>query len=100
MSRVWRVCCRLANGRVWTKGLLLILWLLLILLWMVSPPLTAVKNIANLVDLKGEKGVYLDDCQLKRPSKWASDPEKAERLWKLSEELVGQKFDLGVKSRL
>jgi hypothetical protein len=27
--------------------------------------------------------VYLDDCQLKRPSKWASDAEKAERLWKL-----------------
>jgi len=52
------------------------------------------------VHLIGEKGVYMDDCQLKRPSKWASDPDKAERLWKLSEELVGQKLDVEVKSRL
>jgi len=44
--------------------------------------------------------VYLDDCQLKRPSKWASDAEKAERLWRLSEELVGEKFISGKESRL
>ncbi|TVY34838.1 Short-chain dehydrogenase-like protein [Lachnellula subtilissima] len=59
-------------------------------------------NLVAALDpaLDGERGLYLDDCQLKRPSKWASDPEKAERLWRLSEELVGQKFDLGMKSRL
>lgn len=44
--------------------------------------------------------MYLDDCQMKRPSKWASDVEKAERLWNLSEELVGEKFTKGKASRL
>ncbi len=39
-----------------------------------------------------EPGFYLEDCQMKRPSKWAADSEKAERLWKLSEELAGEKF--------
>ncbi|KAK0637999.1 Short-chain dehydrogenase TIC 32 [Lasiodiplodia hormozganensis] len=36
--------------------------------------------------------VYLDDCQVGKPEPYAVDPEKAERLWKLSEELVEQKF--------
>jgi len=44
-----------------------------------------------LTDLD-EQGFYLEDCQMKRPWKWAVDPEKAERLWKLSEELAGEKF--------
>lgn len=47
-----------------------------------------------------EKGVYLDDCQIRRPAKWAEDPEMAERLWRLSEELVGEKFGFGGKSCL
>jgi hypothetical protein len=44
--------------------------------------------------------VYLDDCQMGRPSKWASDTNKAKRLWVLSEELVGEKFTKGKSSRL
>ena len=44
--------------------------------------------------------MYLDDCQMRRPSKWASDIDKAERLWALSEELVGEKFTKGKASRL
>ncbi|KAH7393219.1 hypothetical protein BKA64DRAFT_709571 [Cadophora sp. MPI-SDFR-AT-0126] len=40
-------------------------------------------------------GVYLHDCQMKRPSKWAVDLVSAQRLWNVSEELVGEKFDLG-----
>jgi hypothetical protein len=47
-----------------------------------------------------EAGVYLDDCQMGRPSKWASDIDKAERLWVLSEEMVGEKFTKGKASRL
>jgi hypothetical protein len=47
-----------------------------------------------------ETGVYLDDCQLKKPSKWASDVDKAERLWRLSEDLVGEEFARGRNSRL
>lgn len=50
--------------------------------------------------LDAETGVYLDDCQLRRPSKWASDTDKAERLWRLSEDLVGEKFTSGKESRL
>lgn len=46
------------------------------------------------------QGVYLDDCQLRRPSKWAADAANAKRLWKLSEELVGEKFRFGELSRL
>jgi hypothetical protein len=48
----------------------------------------------------GEVGVYLDDCHLKRPSKWASDPVKAEKLWALSEKMVGERFGQGNVSRL
>ncbi|KAK1760254.1 hypothetical protein QBC47DRAFT_290421 [Echria macrotheca] len=44
--------------------------------------------------LNEPKGLYLDNCQFKDPYPHASDPVAAERLWKLSEELVGQKFDL------
>jgi hypothetical protein len=52
------------------------------------------------LSISAENGVYLEDCQMKRPSKWASEPEKAERLWKLSEDLVGEKFSHGKDSRL
>ena len=52
------------------------------------------------LDLLAEAGVYLDDCQTRRPSKWASDATKAERLWNLSEDLVGEKFGSGKQSRL
>ena len=40
------------------------------------------------------KGLYLKDCQIEDPAPHASDPKLAERLWHLSEELVGQKFKL------
>jgi hypothetical protein len=45
-----------------------------------------------------EEGVYLEDCQMRRPSKWATDPVAARRLWVLSEEMVGEKFDIGIGS--
>ncbi|KAK4234089.1 hypothetical protein C8A03DRAFT_47497 [Achaetomium macrosporum] len=40
------------------------------------------------------KGVYLSDCQIAEPFAHANDPVAADRLWKLSEELVGEKFAL------
>jgi hypothetical protein len=49
--------------------------------------------------LSGRGGIYLEDCQIARASKgeggagvesYAVDPKLAERLWQLSEELVGQ----------
>ncbi|KAK7958000.1 Short-chain dehydrogenase/reductase SDR [Apiospora saccharicola] len=36
---------------------------------------------------------YLSDCQFAEPAAWAKDAEAAEKLWKLSEELIGEKFD-------
>lgn len=38
------------------------------------------------------KGVFLEDCQLSFARPYAVDPVNAERLWVLSEKLVGQKF--------
>ena len=41
-------------------------------------------------------GVYLQDCQIAPDDEvkpFATDKKSAERLWKLSEELVGQTFD-------
>lgn len=40
------------------------------------------------------KGLYLKDCQIEEPAPHASDSKIAERLWHLSEDLVGQKFKL------
>ncbi|KAI0889112.1 NAD(P)-binding protein [Annulohypoxylon maeteangense] len=44
------------------------------------------------------EGVYLQNCDLTTDAKWvrewATDPELAEKLWTLSEELVGEKFDV------
>ncbi|KAK7955906.1 uncharacterized protein PG986_005128 [Apiospora aurea] len=37
---------------------------------------------------------FLSDCQVAEPSPWAKDAESAEKLWKLSEDLIGEKFDL------
>lgn len=38
--------------------------------------------------------IYLSDCQIAQAAAHASDEEAAERLWTLTEELVGQKFEL------
>ncbi|KAI1377615.1 NAD(P)-binding protein [Hypoxylon crocopeplum] len=49
-------------------------------------------------DLAKEEGVYMHDTVLITDPNWvkpwATDPELAEKLWKMSEELVGEKFDL------
>lgn len=37
--------------------------------------------------------VYLSNCQIQEPLEYSTDPEAAERLWKLSEDLVKQKFE-------
>jgi NAD(P)-dependent dehydrogenase (short-subunit alcohol dehydrogenase family) len=53
-------------------------------------------------DLEGQGGVYLHDCQVAPPATTgqagvmahATDPEKARRLWTISEEMVGERFPL------
>jgi NAD(P)-dependent dehydrogenase (short-subunit alcohol dehydrogenase family) len=44
---------------------------------------------------KGYSGSYMDDCQVhdEHCMEWAKDMNNANKLWKLSEDLVGQKFD-------
>jgi hypothetical protein len=46
-------------------------------------------------DSKSEyNGAYLEDCNIVRPLKpYAADKSKAERLWEMSEEMVGEKFE-------
>jgi NAD(P)-dependent dehydrogenase (short-subunit alcohol dehydrogenase family) len=43
---------------------------------------------------KDGKGVYMEDCQIAETKSWATDPVAAEKLWSVSEELVGEKFPL------
>ncbi|KAK0623785.1 putative short-chain dehydrogenase [Immersiella caudata] len=48
-------------------------------------------------ELKEHNGAYLQDCHIADPwtetvKSWATSPIEAERLWRLSEKLVGQEF--------
>ncbi|KAF9630440.1 Short-chain dehydrogenase/reductase SDR [Lasiodiplodia theobromae] len=43
--------------------------------------------------LNEPSGTFLSDCQYFEPPAYATDPEIAEKLWSLSEELVHEKFD-------
>ncbi len=43
--------------------------------------------------LPGLSPAYLADCRIQEPYEYALDPEGAEKLWRISEELVGQRFD-------
>ena len=42
-------------------------------------------------NLKPDSGVYMADCQFAEAPEWATSGEKAERLWKLSEQIVEEK---------
>ena len=48
--------------------------------------------VANLV--AAEASVYMDNCVQLAAAKHASDLSIAEKLWKLSEKIVGQEFEL------
>jgi NAD(P)-dependent dehydrogenase (short-subunit alcohol dehydrogenase family) len=48
---------------------------------------------ATAPELADTGGVYLADCQIAVARDWALDPQSASRLWVLSEDLVGQRFD-------
>ena len=42
--------------------------------------------------LSPEDGIFLEDCQISTAPEWATSKEKAEKLWKLSEEIVNDKL--------
>ena len=44
--------------------------------------------------LEKETGAYFEDCNVKQTREYATSLENAQRLWTLSEDLVGQRFDL------
>ncbi|KUI59247.1 Short-chain dehydrogenase TIC 32, chloroplastic [Cytospora mali] len=44
-------------------------------------------------DIAAKSPAYLSNCQIQEPLEYATNPEAAERLWELSEELVKQKFE-------
>ncbi len=60
---------------------------------------------ATAPELAGRGGLYLDDCQIGRLrtspddeggyEAWALDADAAAKLWRVSEELVGERFALG-----
>src|SRR5262245_9692579 len=60
---------------------------------------------ATAPELEGRGGLYLEDCQVAKVNdapeaydgvmSYALDPRNAERLWELSERLVGERFALG-----
>jgi hypothetical protein len=50
--------------------------------------------VTNIVS--GSNGAFLENCkpsQIKPEWSWASGKENADKLWTLSEEMVGQKFE-------
>ncbi|KAI1430168.1 putative retinol dehydrogenase 12 [Xylaria sp. FL1777] len=69
-----------------------------------EPPKTLQQGSASLIraaidpNLVNEEGIFIDDANLTTDPKdikpWATDPELAEKCWSLSEELVGEKFDI------
>ena len=58
---------------------------------------TPIRPMYMLISLKDHNGAYLQDCHVADPwtdtiKPWATDKVEAEKLWKLSEKLVGQEF--------
>jgi NAD(P)-dependent dehydrogenase (short-subunit alcohol dehydrogenase family) len=45
--------------------------------------------LASSPQVEGVSGKYFAKCKEKQPRKWAQDPASAERLWQVSEDLVG-----------
>ncbi|EXJ67729.1 uncharacterized protein A1O5_09075 [Cladophialophora psammophila CBS 110553] len=44
--------------------------------------------------IESQSGMYMTDCQCQSTYEYAESMEGAEKLWKLSEELVGEKFEI------
>ncbi|TPX13605.1 uncharacterized protein E0L32_006076 [Thyridium curvatum] len=68
--------------------------------WSIHPPKTTSQGVSTTLaaalrpDIEGDSGAYMSDCQPEATFEWATKEEYVEKLWTVSEELVGQKFDL------
>lgn len=49
-------------------------------------------TLVAVLDPALPNGAYLDDCQVKKPNPKVEDPEAIEKLWEVTEKIVGQKF--------
>jgi len=50
---------------------------------------------ASAAELAARGGLYLEDCEVStKAAPYALDPDAARRLWAMSEEMVGERFDL------
>ena len=56
--------------------------------------------VAEQTRVPDKSGIYLSDCRIAEAAAFATDAAMADRLWHLSEDLVGQRFDLEKQSRL
>jgi len=62
------------------------------------------QDAATAPELEGRGGLYLEDCHVAAVNdapdagdgvkSYALDPENAERLWQVSEQLIGERFPL------
>ena len=50
--------------------------------------------LASSAEVDGVSGQYFVKCKPRTPRSWARDPEAAQRLWRVSEELVGLELPL------
>ncbi|CAN8097093.1 unnamed protein product [Discula destructiva] len=48
-------------------------------------------------EIPGPEHIYFSDCQIAHPAPWAVHPNHAERLWRLSEQLVGGSPEAGCR---
>lgn len=68
--------------------------------FVLDPPKTLAQGTSPIVaaaldpELEARNGAFIDNCQFGRAEAYALDREAARRLWALSEEMVGEKFDL------
>lgn len=53
-------------------------------------------NIVAALDprIEAQSGMYMADCQPQKTYEYAESMEGAEKLWKLSEQLIGEKFEI------
>jgi hypothetical protein len=51
-------------------------------------------SLKTIMQLVAYSGSYLHDCQRMEPAEYAKNPDHAELLWKMSEEIVGENFVL------
>ena len=58
----------------------------------VEPSIVKVSGLISFFFPPEPKGYFLDNCQYSQPADHALDPKAAEKLWHLSEQLVGQEF--------